>query len=107
MFFADYSGGVIITDWYSEDNPDEALKITIRFLTDEIRADATNVFLHLKTDINKCLVNKIDSDLSFEIKDKILRKAARLTNDKELEIRERVKRKENQALKPTQVTNRL
>ena len=98
----DYSGGVIITDWYSEGNPDEALKITIRFLTDEIRADAINVSLHLKNcdNNNKCLVNKIDSDLSFEIKDKILRKAAKLdTKDKELEVRERVKKKRKPGFK--------
>ena len=98
----DYSGGVIITDWYSDGNPDEALKVTVRFLTDEIRVDALNISLHLRNcDVNnKCLVNKIDSDLSFEIKDKILRKAARLaTMDKELEVRERIKKKRKPGFK--------
>ena len=39
---ANYSGGIIITDWYSE-NPEEAIKITIRFLSNEVRSDALNV----------------------------------------------------------------
>ena len=39
-----YSGGIIITDWYSEnDNPNESIKISIRFLTNEIRSDALNI----------------------------------------------------------------
>ena len=28
----DYSGGVIISDWYTDNDPNEALKITVRFL---------------------------------------------------------------------------
>ena len=38
---ANYSGGIIITDWYSNnENLNESIKITIRFLTNEIRSDA-------------------------------------------------------------------
>ena len=38
---ANYSGGIIVTDWYSDDlNSNESLKITIRFLSNEIRSDA-------------------------------------------------------------------
>ena len=41
-----YSGGIIITDWYSEgDNLDESVKISIRFLTNEVRADALDLSL--------------------------------------------------------------
>ena len=43
----DYAGGLIISDWYSESDPKEAVKITIIFLTNEVRADA------LKIDIRK------------------------------------------------------
>ena len=46
---ANYSGGIIITDWYSENNNEgESIKISIRFLSNEIRADAidVNVFLN-------------------------------------------------------------
>jgi len=41
---ANYSGGVIITDWYSEQgNSNESIKITIRFLSNEVRSDAISV----------------------------------------------------------------
>lgn len=74
---ADYSGGVLITDWYSEDNPNEAIKITIRFLSNEIRADGLMVSLYKRDCINSvCSTKEIKSDLIFEIKDKILKKAA-------------------------------
>ena len=36
---ADYSGGLIITDWYNQDNSkNESIKITVRFLSNEIRS---------------------------------------------------------------------
>ena len=41
---ANYSGGIIITDWYSDEtNSNESIKITIRFLTNEIRSDALDI----------------------------------------------------------------
>ena len=44
-----YSGGIIITDWYSTDNnPNETIKITIRFLSNEIRADAIDIKIFYK-----------------------------------------------------------
>ena len=37
----DYSGGMIITDWYTDSNTsNDSLKFTIRFLSNEIRADS-------------------------------------------------------------------
>ena len=39
----DYAGGLIITDWYSDDNPNESIKITLKFLSNEIRVDAVQV----------------------------------------------------------------
>ena len=45
----DYSGGVIISDWYSENtNKNESLKITIRFLSNEIRSDSIKIIVHKK-----------------------------------------------------------
>ncbi len=74
----DYAGGLIITDWYSEENSNEAIKITIKFLSNEIRADGIKIDFHKRTcsTNNNCFVKKIDTDLDFEIKDKILKKAA-------------------------------
>ena len=44
----DYSGGVIITDWFSENSEQDPLKITIRFLSTEIRADGLKVIIYKK-----------------------------------------------------------
>jgi len=75
---ADYGGGIIITDWYSESNDNEAVKITVRFLSNEIRADGLEIIIHNKVcDKNKnCKVSKIQGNLNTEIKVAILKKAA-------------------------------
>ena len=75
----DYSGGIITTDWYNEGiASDEAIKITIRFLTNEIRADGLKVIVHKKKcNIKlKCTVKKISSALEYELQVAILKKAA-------------------------------
>jgi len=81
----DYAGGLIISDWYSDNNPNESIKITLRFLDNEVRVDAIKVLIHKKTcNNNNCQVKQIESDLAFDIKDKVLKKAALLVkNDKE------------------------
>ena len=75
----DYSGGIITTDWYNEGiSADESIKITIRFLTNEIRADGIKVIVHKKKCNNKqkCTVAKISSALEYELQVAILKKAA-------------------------------
>ena len=83
-----YSGGIIITDWYSnEQSQNESIKITIRFLTNEIRSDA----LSIKVFTRKCkesLINckYIDSNKSLvaELKKEILKRATKFQlEDKE------------------------
>ena len=76
---ANYSGGIIITDWYSEQgNPDESIKITIRFLSNEVRSDAIDVAIFYKkcVAVNNCKINKKDGQLKKEITKQILAKAA-------------------------------
>ena len=76
---ANYSGGIIITDWYSEQgNTEESIKITIRFLSNEVRADALDVDIFYKKciAINNCKINKQDGKLKKEITKQILAKAA-------------------------------
>ena len=76
---ANYSGGIIITDWYSEQgNAEESIKITIRFLTIEVRSDAIDVDIFYKKCIttNNCKINKKDGQLKKEITKQILAKAA-------------------------------
>ena len=76
----DYSGGVIITDWFSESTDQHPIKITIRFLSNEVRADGLKVIIHKKickkVDNDDCKIVKIDSTLGQEIKLAILKKAA-------------------------------
>ena len=75
-----YSGGVIISDWYStEQSSNESIKISIRFLTNEIRSDALDVkVFNRKCDVSllNCKVTKNDGVLVTEIKKKILKKAS-------------------------------
>ena len=76
---ANYSGGIIITDWYSEQgNTEESIKITIRFLSNEVRADAIDVDIFYKKCIasNNCKINKQEGQLKKEITKQILAKAA-------------------------------
>jgi len=78
---ASYSGGIIITEWFSAENSAEStnreLKITVQFMTNEIRADAIKVLVFEKSCIqNNCKTKKIKSKLEGELKLAILKKAA-------------------------------
>ena len=76
---ANYSGGIIITDWYSDgSSQNESLKISIRFLTNEIRSDALDIKVFYKKcaqSIN-CKITETSGNISTELKKKILKKAA-------------------------------
>ena len=74
----DYSGGIVSTDWYNEGtSSDESIKITVRFLTNEIRADGIKIIVHKrKCNIQqKCTIKKITSALEHELQVAILKKA--------------------------------
>jgi len=75
---ANYSGGVIVTDWYSDNqNLNESVKITVRFLTNEIRSDALDVKIFYRNcdTSNKCKIVEKDGNFSKELKKEILKKA--------------------------------
>src|SRR5210317_2308849 len=75
---ANYSGGIIVTDWYSDNqNLNENLKITIRFLTNEIRSDALDLKIFYKRcdSSNRCTVTEKEGSLVTELKKEILKKA--------------------------------
>jgi len=78
----DYAGGIIVTDWFSEGDTNNQIKITIRFLTNEIRSDALDVLIHKKVcdEKNNCKIDKIESTLNTEIRFAILKKAAQMKN---------------------------
>ena len=75
-----YSGGIIITDWYSENkNPNESIKISIRFLTNEVRSDALDIKIFNRIcDGNSlnCKFLNSSENLVAELKKEILKKAA-------------------------------
>ena len=79
LALANYSGGIIVTDWYSDGSSNnESVKISIRFLTNEIRADAlvVKVFYKNCSMQNNCKVTDRSSQLSAELTKKILSTAA-------------------------------
>jgi len=83
---ASYSGGIIITEWFSSENNSEnkrELKITIQFMTNEIRSDAIKVLVFEKScdQTNNCQTKKIKSKLEGELKLAILKKAALFERD--------------------------
>ena len=80
---ASYSGGIIITDWFSnrQESNNKEIKITVRFLSNEIRAEGIEVSIHERIcEENKinCKIIKRKSKLENEIKLAILKKAARI-----------------------------
>tara|TARA_B100001029_G_C14940457_1_gene382900 strand:+ start:195 stop:743 length:549 start_codon:yes stop_codon:yes gene_type:complete len=76
----DYAGGMIITDWYTDSNTsNDSLKFTIRFLSNEIRADSLKIIIHKKTckTQTNCIIKKIASaKLEDTIRSDIIKKAA-------------------------------
>ncbi len=75
-----YSGGIIITDWYSTgENQNESIKISIRFLTNEIRSDALNIKIFTRKcdlNLNNCKFTETNKVLVSELTKEILKKAA-------------------------------
>ena len=86
---ASYSGGILITEWFDGNTKSKAdkrdLKITVRFLSNEIRADAIDISIHerkcVKNSLN-CTVKKVNSKLAPEIKMAIIKRAALLEKNK-------------------------
>ena len=92
----DYSGGIITTDWYNDGtSADESIKITVRFLTNEIRSDGLKIIVHKKRcNIQQnCTVNKIQSALEQELQVAILKKAVLFEKQKK-KGKKKLKRRE-------------
>ena len=80
----DYSGGMIITDWYSENNADESIKISIRFLSNEIRSDNLKIIVHKKkcTSSTNCVITRLgNNEISNELLTSIVKTAAKLEKE--------------------------
>ena len=95
LLSVDYGGGLIITDWYSGENND-SIKLTIQFLSNEIRADAIKIKVFKKNCTSQvdCKIIESTSKISEELKVAILRKAAKyqesdiVKNKKEYRIKD-------------------
>jgi hypothetical protein len=78
---ADYSGGVIIYDWYSQtNNPKEQIKISIQFLNNELRSDSVKITAHKKIcdTSDRCSNSTMDQNFANSIKENILASARAL-----------------------------
>ena len=77
---ASYSGGIIITDWYDENDSQNSVKITVKFLSNEIRPDGLQVTVYKKNckSFESCQSNKEDGKINSELKFAILKKAAQI-----------------------------
>ena len=79
LLSVNYSGGIIVTDWYSSEESlsNESVKISIRFLTNEVRADALDikVFNRKCNSNSNCIISQINDELAPELKKQILKKA--------------------------------
>ena len=87
-----YSGGIIITDWYNtENNANESIKISIRFLTNEIRSDALDIkVFNRKCDTGtlNCIMVESVGSLAIELKKEILKKATLYKTEDNKKIKE-------------------
>jgi len=80
----DYSGGMIITDWYNDSKTkNDSIKITVRFLSNEIQSNSLKIIIHKKecTANNNCTVKKIESKIEEELTRTILSKAASIKKE--------------------------
>ena len=78
LLSVDYGGGVIITDWYGEENENDAIKVSIQFLSNEVRSDALNIKVFKKkcTNLSNCKIIQSKSNIEQELRMAILKRAA-------------------------------
>ena len=83
----DYSGGIIITDWYfdSSGSSDESIKITVRFLSNDIRSESVKIIVHQRIckSSGNCKIQLLEkSNIQEELHRTILKKASLIDKDK-------------------------
>ena len=87
----DYAGGILITDWYSDEkNTGDFIKITIKFLDNEVRSNSINVTSHKKTcskGNDNCPVVKLSENFNNEIKDTIIQTARLIKIEEEKKLK--------------------
>ena len=88
-----YSGGVVITDWYSNSiNSNESIKIEVRFLSDETSSSSINILSYKKICENlNCKTLKMDEKFNKKIKDQIMEEVRKLKIQEELDKKKKKK----------------
>ena len=77
----DYNGGIIIYDWYSNnDNPKEQIKITVQFLDNELKSNSIKITAHKKIckNIDSCTNSTLDQSFANSLKESIIASARTL-----------------------------
>ena len=83
LISANYSGGVIVTDWYSRENSNDAIKIQVVFKSDELSTNSIEIISHKKIcNSNGCRTTAMEQGFNSKIKDKILERARVLNVEK-------------------------
>ena len=77
---ADYSGGIIVYDWHSNKNDKDSIKISVRFLSNELKSSSVVVSGHKKicNDLGKCFIEKLDNKFTDEIKESVISTARQI-----------------------------
>ena len=80
---ASYDGGVIVTDWYYKDNPDESIKINISFKSNKVSPSSIDVksFKKKCENINKCKIETLGNDFNQKIKNQILAEVRKINTN--------------------------
>ena len=99
---ANYSGGIIITDWYSSgSNINESIKISIRFLTNEVRSDALDIKVFYKNcgQNESCQISEKKGSLVAELNKKILSRAAVYMKERKAKTKQKYTGQQGKRLK--------
>ena len=78
---ANYSGGILITDWYSVENSNESIKIQIKFLNNELKPSSLKIlsFKKICETTNNCKIVKMNNEFNNKILAKVIDKARDLS----------------------------
>ena len=72
---SDYSGGILIYDWYSQaNNPKEQIKISVQFLNNELKSDSVKIIAHKRIceNVDKCSNLVVEQKFIDTVKDNII-----------------------------------
>jgi len=78
LITANYSGGIIITDWYSNSKSNDSIKIQVNFKSNELKASSLQIksFKKVCGQLNQsCKISNLNNNFNSKIKNQILETA--------------------------------